>query len=46
MKLISNRLVDQVHVKTMDVVGLVTPDVDKTLTPELAARLKHIRETE
>jgi hypothetical protein len=46
MKLSSYRLKDQVHIKTMDAVGLITSDAEKTLTPELAARLKHVRETE
>jgi hypothetical protein len=46
MKLSSYRLKDQVHIKAMDAVGLITSDVEKTLTPELAVRLKHIRETE
>ena len=46
MKLSSNRLKDQVHIKSMDAAGLITSDAEATLTPELAARLKHVRETE
>jgi hypothetical protein len=46
MKLTSFRLKDQVHIKQMDAAGLLTPEVDKTLTAELAARLKQVRETE
>ena len=46
MKLTSFRLKDQVHVKTLDAARLITPEVEKKLPPELAARLKHIRETE
>jgi len=46
MKLSSYRLKDQVHIKTLDAVGLITDDIEKTLTPELAARLRHVRATE
>jgi hypothetical protein len=46
MKLTSFRLKDQVHIKTLDSAGLITREVEKNLPPELAARLKHIRETE
>ena len=46
MKLSSYRLKDQVHIKTMDAAGLITSDAETTLIPELAARLKHVRETE
>ena len=46
MKLNSYRRVDQVHVKTLEAADLVTGDVENTLTAELAARLKYIRETE
>ncbi len=46
MKLSSYRLKDQVHVKAMEAAGLITPDAESALTPELAARLKHVRETE
>jgi len=46
MKLTSFRLKDQVHVQSMDAAGLITPEVEAKLTPELAARLKRVRETE
>lgn len=46
MKLTSFRLKDQVHVKTMDAAGLITKDVEGALPPDLAARLKQVRETE
>ena len=46
MKLTSNRDRDRVHIRSMDAAGLVTDEVAQKLTPELAARLKHIRETE
>ena len=46
MKLTSFRLKDQVHIKSMDTVGLITDAVERQLTPELFSRLKHIRETE
>jgi len=46
MKLTSFRLKDQVHIKSMDAVGLITNAVERQLTPELFSRLKHIRETE
>jgi hypothetical protein len=46
MKLTSFRDKDRVHVRSMDAAGLLTPAVEKTLPPELPARLKQIRETE
>ncbi len=46
MKLTSYRDKDRVHVRNMDAAGLITPDVARTLTPELSSRLKHTRETE
>jgi hypothetical protein len=46
MKLTSFRLKDQVHVKSLDSVGLITAEVEQTLTPELMPRLKQIRDTE
>jgi hypothetical protein len=46
MKLTSFRLKDQVHIKSLDAAGLITQNMESGLTPELAARLKHIRETE
>lgn len=44
MKLTTNRLVDQVHVKDMEEVGLITPEIEQSLTPELSQRLQAIRE--
>ena len=46
MKLSSFRDKDRVHVRSMDAAGLITADIENKLTPELAARLKHVRETE
>jgi hypothetical protein len=46
MKLTSFRLKDQVHIQTMDLVGLITPDVENTLIPELQARLLQVRQSE
>jgi hypothetical protein len=46
MKLTSFRLKDQVHVKSLDAVGLVTTEVERKLTPELLQRLEHIRKTD
>ena len=46
MKLTSNRDKDRVHVRSMDAAGLITDEVEKSLIPELQARLSHIRETE
>jgi predicted DNA binding CopG/RHH family protein len=46
MKLSSYRLKDQVHVKSMDAAGLLTPEVEARLPPELLTRLQHVRETE
>jgi hypothetical protein len=46
MKLNSYRLKDQVHIQAMDSLGLITPEVEQTLPPELHSRLEHIRKTE
>lgn len=46
MKLSAYRLKDQVHVKALDAAGLITPAVESALTPELAARLEHVRQAE
>jgi hypothetical protein len=45
MKLSSYRLKDQVHIQTLDASGLITPEVEKSLTSELLVRLDHIRAT-
>jgi hypothetical protein len=46
MKLNSFRDKDRVHVRAMAGVGLITPAVEEALTPELHARLEHVRMTE
>jgi hypothetical protein len=46
MKLTSFRLKDQVHIKSMDSVGLITDAIERKLAPKLLLRLKHVRETE
>ena len=46
MKLTSFRLKDKVHLQDMDAVGLITPEIERTLSPELAARLAEVRATE
>ncbi len=46
MKLSSYRDKDRVHVRSMDSAGLITANVEKTLSTELQARLQHVRETE
>lgn len=46
MKLTSFRDKDRVHVRALDSAGLITPDAEAGLIPELAARLQRIRETE
>jgi hypothetical protein len=37
---------DSVHVRSMDAAGLITQQMEKALPPELAERLKQVRETE
>jgi len=46
MKLSNNRDIDRVHVRDLDSVGLVTPEVEKELPPVLRARLREIRATD
>jgi hypothetical protein len=46
MKLNAWRDKDRVHVRAMDEVGLITPEVEGNLSPELRSRLHHVRETE
>src|SRR5262245_15687989 len=46
MKLTSFRLKDKVHVQDMDAVGLITPEVEATLTLPLLDRLREVRATE
>jgi hypothetical protein len=46
MKLTSFRLKDKVHIQDMDSVGLITPEIEATLSPILAERLAEVRATE
>jgi hypothetical protein len=43
MKLTSYRLKDQVHIQDMDHAGLITPEIEQTLSSALLARLKEVR---
>jgi hypothetical protein len=43
MKLSNNRDIDRVHVDDLDLVGLITPEVEQALPPVLYARLQEIR---
>lgn len=46
MRLTSYRLKDRVHIQDLDSVGLITPEIERTLPPLLLARLTEIRATE
>jgi len=46
MKLSDNRDIDRVHVRDLDLVGLVTPEIERALPPVIHARLQEIRGTE
>ena len=46
MKLSNNRDIDRVHVRDLDSVGLVTPEVEKALPAALRTRLQEIRSNE
>lgn len=46
MKLNNNRDIDRVHVRDLQSVGLVTPEVEAALPPVLYARLQEIRSQE
>jgi hypothetical protein len=46
MKLTSFRLKDQVHVQDMDSVGLITPEIENSLSAALGERLKLVRASE
>ena len=46
MKLTSFRLKDQTHLKDIDEAGLITPQIEHQLSPELLARLAHVRSVE
>ena len=43
MKLTSYRLKDQVHIQDLDHAGLITPEIEQTLSPALLTRLKEVR---
>jgi hypothetical protein len=43
MKLTSFRLRDKVHIQDLDSVGLITPEIEQTLSPVLMARLAEVR---
>ena len=44
MKLSAYRLKDQSHIKVMDAVGLITPEVERALPKRLQSRLQRVRE--
>jgi hypothetical protein len=46
MKLTSYRLKDRVHIQDMDAVGLITPEIEESLSPELRRRLAEVRAVE
>lgn len=46
MKLTSFREKDRVHVRDMDAVGLITPEIQGALSPEFQSRLQQVRDTE
>jgi hypothetical protein len=46
MKLTSFRLKDRVHIQDLDGAGLITPDIEAQLSPELKSRLDEVRATE
>ena len=43
MKLTSYRLKDQVHIQDLDHAGLITPEIEQTLSVPLLARLQEVR---
>jgi hypothetical protein len=43
MKLTCYRLKDQVHIQDLDIAGLITPEIEQTLSAPLLARLKEVR---
>lgn len=45
MMLTSFRDQDRVHIRDLDGVGLVTPEIEASLSPVLRERLAHIRAT-
>src|SRR5262249_862955 len=45
MKLTSFRLKDKVHIQDMDAAGLITPEIEASLSPLLRERLAEVRAT-
>ncbi len=46
MKLTSFRLKDKIHIQDLDGVGLITPEIEKSLSEPLRQRLAEVRATE
>lgn len=46
MKLSANRDKDRVHLRSLDAAGLITPEIERSLSEPLRARLREVRETE
>lgn len=46
MKLTSFRLKDRVHIQDLDAAGLITPELERELSAELAGRLSEVRQSE
>ena len=46
MKLTSFRLKDKVHIQDLDGVGLITPEIEQSLSEPLRQRLAEVRATE
>ena len=46
MKLSNNRDIDRVHIRDLDSVGLITPQIEQSLPPVLLSRLREIRSKE
>jgi len=44
MKLTSFRAKDETHIKDLDEAGLITPEIEASLPPELKERLSRARE--
>ncbi|HEY7337058.1 MAG TPA: hypothetical protein VH639_19345 [Bryobacteraceae bacterium] len=45
MKLTSFRLKDKVDIQDLDSAGLITPEIEKSLPPEMRERLEEVRAT-
>lgn len=46
MKLTSNRIIDKTHLIDMDGVGLITPEIENSLSEPLRRRLQQVRDEE